>query len=157
MRQCLTLLIGIVVLLSTTGLPRVQHLCGGIVQSVGLWVGNAGCNHDAAPLQSCTSNASADQGSEVPADFCCKKPTADEASKKKDCCTDQVEWEPSQNDLAFSDQLILEAQGSFITPILTGTLSLLPRGTEMRPYVRPPPRASIPQGRRRALLQVYRC
>ena len=157
MRQCLTMLIGIVVLLSTTGVPHVQHLCGGIVQSAGIWIGEAGCNHEDASISSCSSIAQVKQDQHASAVACCKKPAIAQAEKEKDCCTNQVEWEPSQFDLAICDQLVLEGHIPFVIPATNAVALLNPSATEIRPYIRPPPLVPVPQTRRRALLQVYSC
>ena len=148
------MLIGIVVLLSTTGLPRVQHLCGGIVQSAGIW-GSSGCNHEKASIHSRTAHAPV--VNEKPASSCCKKTAVAESDQKKGCCTNQVDWEPSQLDLAVGDDLVLEGQVSFVFSHASYVARIPVSSEDLNPYVRPPPQIPIPQSRRRALLQVYRC
>lgn len=156
MRQCLSILIGIVVLLSTTGVPHVKHLCGGIVQSAGIWMGSLSCDHDMASMPSCSSHAPAKAKQHSSPVSCCKKPSANQ-SKKKDCCTNQVEWEPSQLDLAVSDPFVLEGHVPFVFSVTHVVEVLHNSDRAINPYVRPPPLRATPQTRRRALLQVYHC
>jgi len=157
MRQCLTILIGIVVLLSTTGLPRVQHLCGGIVQSAGIWLGTSGCDHEIASTHSCTAHAFEKHEQHNTPPSCCTSQASKEASKQKSCCTDQVDWEPSQLDLAIGDDVVLAAQPTFGFTIAHHVADSPISRESSNKYARPPPPWPAPQSRRRALLQVYRC
>lgn len=157
MRHLLSMLIGIVVLLSTTGVPRVQHLCGGIVQSAGIWIGAIGCNHESESTATCSTHTSTLKERPSSPSTCCNKAEVLQANEKEDCCTNLVEWEPSQNDLAFSDKNVLEGFSPFVSTVAHLSVQLIPTGPETLPYVRPPPLVPIPQTRRRALLQVYSC
>jgi hypothetical protein len=88
---------------------------------------------------------------------CCENPSALDA-ENKGCCTDQVDWEPSQLDLAFADQSPIEGFSPSGFPVLINqTSNVFVIEEVQRPYVRPPPPIPIVQTRRRALTQVYRC
>jgi len=156
MRQSFLVLFSMVVLFSTTGVPHAKHLCGGIVQSAGIWMSSLSCDHDIASVPSCSSHASAKAKKHSSSVSCCKELSANQ-SKKKDCCTNQIEWKLSQLDLAVSDPLLLEGHVPFVFSVAHVVEDLHNSDEAINPYVRPPPLRITPQSRRRALLQVYHC
>jgi len=157
MCQGLSILFALVVLLSTTGLPRVQHLCGGIVQSAGYWVKTSNCCSAAPSADQCASKEALIKAS-TKSTSCCTALSVVE-HKQKDCCSNEVEWEPSQLDLALGDQIALEGYELPSFKVQFCSNRILTKSIELSPCARPPPLryVTISQTRRRALLQVYCC